>query len=146
CTDAIEGMIGNKQDTGAVLANDLLGIRISLPVRLEIACLLHRNYMIERKAYVRPGRLEHVTMAVRQNGQLVSLGSKLLERRNNIWKRLQLFHIADKLANLFLRVGDAAAVHNERRRAMPDLAVGRMAAIAQRVDHRVLEVCTAPPG
>src|SRR5262249_44646583 len=55
--NAIEGMIGNKQDTGAILTNDLLSFCISLPVRLEIAGLLHRNDVIERKADVRPGGL-----------------------------------------------------------------------------------------
>src|SRR5216683_467813 len=41
CTNAIEGVIGNKQDTGAVVTNDLFSFRVGLPVRLEIASLLH---------------------------------------------------------------------------------------------------------
>src|SRR5262245_14217866 len=62
--NAIEGMIGNKQDAGAILANDFLRFRISLPVRLEIAGLLHRNDVIKRKADVRPGGLEHVSVTI----------------------------------------------------------------------------------
>src|ERR1700704_3288502 len=87
CTNAIERMIGNKQYAGAVVTDDLFGFRIGLPVRLEITGLLHRNDMIERKADVRPGCLEHIAVAVRQNSQLVSLGPKLLERGYDICKR-----------------------------------------------------------
>src|SRR5262245_46571310 len=54
CANAIEGMIGNKQNAGAVMTNDLFRFRIGLPVRLEIAGFLHRNNVIERKANVRP--------------------------------------------------------------------------------------------
>src|SRR5262245_19830512 len=62
--NAIEGMIGNKQNTGAVMTNDLLRLRIGFPVRLEIASFLHRNDVIERKANVRSGGLEHVSVAI----------------------------------------------------------------------------------
>src|SRR5262249_24368606 len=64
CANAIEGMIGDKQDAGAIMTNDLLRIGISLPVRLEIARFLHRNDVIERKANVRSGGLEHVSVAI----------------------------------------------------------------------------------
>src|SRR5262245_51815962 len=50
CTGAIERMIGNEQTTRAFLANQFLGFRIGLPVRLEIAGFLHRNDVIEAKA------------------------------------------------------------------------------------------------
>jgi chaperonin GroES len=43
CTNAVEGMIGHKQDAGAIFADNLLGFRIGLPVRLEIAGLLHED-------------------------------------------------------------------------------------------------------
>jgi hypothetical protein len=33
-------------------------------VRLEIAGFLHRNDVIERKAYVRSGGLEHISVAI----------------------------------------------------------------------------------
>src|SRR5262249_52770343 len=63
-TNAIEGMIGNKQNSGAVVTNDLFRFRIGLPVRLEIAGFLHRNNVIEWKANVRSGGLEHVSVAI----------------------------------------------------------------------------------
>src|SRR5262245_17695979 len=66
--NAIEGMIGNKQDAGTIMTNDLFCFCICLPVRLEITGFLHRNDMIERKANVRPGGFEHVSVAIRQNG------------------------------------------------------------------------------
>src|SRR6266511_3123275 len=49
-------------------------------------------------------------------------------------------------AHLVRRVADAAAIHHVSDRALSDLPIGRMPAIAQRVDHRVLEVRAAPPG
>src|SRR5262249_11934293 len=64
CANAIEGMIGNKQNAGAVMTNDLFRFRIGLPVRLEIAGILHRNDVIKRKANVRSGGLEHVSVAI----------------------------------------------------------------------------------
>ena len=63
--DAIEGMIGNKQDAGTIMTNDLFRFRIGLPMRLEITGFLHRNDVIERKADVRSGSLEHVSVAIR---------------------------------------------------------------------------------
>ena len=38
--DAVEGMVGDEQDARAILADDLLGLRVGLPVRLEIARFL----------------------------------------------------------------------------------------------------------
>src|SRR5262249_41439601 len=64
CGNAIEGMIGQKKNAGAGMTNDLFRFRIGLPVRLEIAGLLHRNDVIERKANVRSGGLEHVSVAI----------------------------------------------------------------------------------
>src|SRR5262249_48709569 len=40
CANAVEGMIGNKQNVGAVMANDLFRFRVGLPVRFEIAGFL----------------------------------------------------------------------------------------------------------
>src|SRR5262245_2904157 len=62
--NTIEGMIGNKQNAGAIMTNDLLRFRIGFPMRLEIAGFLHRNDVIERKANVRPGSFEHVSVAI----------------------------------------------------------------------------------
>src|SRR5262249_18659124 len=61
CANAIEGMIRNKQNAGSVMTNELFRFRIGLPVWLEIAGFLHRNDVIERKANVRSGGLEHVS-------------------------------------------------------------------------------------
>src|SRR5215510_1355811 len=74
CPDAVEGVIGDEQNAGEVLPDDLGGLGVGLPMRLEITGLLDRDNVIERKADVRPGGLEHVAIAVRQNRELVSLG------------------------------------------------------------------------
>src|SRR5262249_17554399 len=100
----------------------------------------------ERKADVRPGGFEHIAIAVRQNCELVSLRPKLFECVDDIGKRLELLDRAHEPAHLVRRVADAAAIHHVSDRALSDLAIGRMPAIAQRVDHRVLEVRAAPPG
>ena len=47
---------------------------------------------------------------------------------------------------LHIAAGSHAAVWLAWRRAMADLAVGRVPAIAQGVDHGVLEMGAAPPG
>ena len=70
----------------------------------------------------------------------------LLERRDDVGKRFQLLDLADERAHLVLGVGDAAAIHDVGNGTMADLPVRRVATIAQRVDHRVLEVCAPPPG
>ena len=102
--------------------------------------------MIEGKTDVGPGGLQHVAVAVRQDRQLVSPGSERIERRDDIRKRRKFLDLADEPANLVLRIGNAAAVHDVGDGAMADLPVRRMSAIAQRIDHRVLEVRAAPPG
>ena len=43
------------------------------------------------------------------------------------------------------RVVDPAAIHHVSDRALSNLPIGRVTAIAQRVDHRVLEMRAAPP-
>src|SRR5262245_57111363 len=144
--DTVEGVVGNKQGARAIFAEDLLGLRVRLPVRLAIASFLHRNDMIEREADVWPGTLQIVAPPVRPNRQSESFGPEMLECSNDIRKRLQLLDFTDEPANLVLRIGDAAAVHNVRDGAMADLSVRRMPAIAKGVDHRVLEVCASPPG
>src|SRR5262245_34708305 len=63
--DAVEGVIGDEQNAGRIAPDDLGGLGVGLPVRLEIAGLLHRDDVIERKADVRPSGFEHVTIAVR---------------------------------------------------------------------------------
>src|SRR6516164_7627491 len=128
--NAVEGMIGNKQDAGTVIANDLLGFRIGFPVRLEIAGLLHRNDVIEWKAYVRPSGFQHVAVAVRQDCQLVSLGPEFLESSDDIRKGLEFFDLANEPTYLLRCVRNSAAIHDVRDRAMSDLPVRRMPAIA----------------
>src|SRR2546427_4892975 len=145
-SDTIEGVIGDEQNVGPLLAEDLGGFGVSLPVRLEIAGLLDRDDVIERKADMRPGRLEHVAVTIRENGELVSLGSKLFECRSHIGEWLELLDLAHEPPRFVRRVPDAAAIHHVRHRALSDLPIGRVPAIAQRVDHRVLEVGAAPPG
>ena len=41
---------------------------------------------------------------------------------------------------------DARAAHDARHRAMPELPVRRVAASAERIDHRVLDSGVPPPG
>src|SRR5262245_65900951 len=94
CTYAVECVIGNKQDAGAVATNDLLGFRIGFPMRLEITGLLHRNDMIELKADVWSGGLQHVSVAVRQNYQLISRRTELLERGNHFGNWLKFLDLA----------------------------------------------------
>src|SRR5262249_44620364 len=89
CSDTIEGMIGGEQDAGAILADDLRRLCISLPMRLEIPRLLNRDDIIEAKSDVWLGGLEHVTVAVGQDCQLVAFRPELLERWDDIGKRLQ---------------------------------------------------------
>ncbi len=50
--DAVEGMVGDKQNTGPVLAQDLLGLGIGLPMGLEVARLLDRDGVIEGEAAI----------------------------------------------------------------------------------------------
>src|SRR5512138_735754 len=57
--DAVEGMVGDERDARAVLADDLLGLGVGLPVRLEIARFLHRDHVVEGEADMRAGRLQH---------------------------------------------------------------------------------------
>src|SRR4029450_10742869 len=78
-SDTIEGVVCDEQNVGPFLSEDLGGFGVSLPMRLEIAGLLDRDDVIECKADVRPSRLEHVAIAIREDGELVSFGSKLLD-------------------------------------------------------------------
>src|SRR5262249_12974140 len=112
CANAIESMIGNKQNAGAVMTNDLFCFRIGLPVRLEIPGFLHRNHVIERKANVRSGAIEHVSVAICQNCQLISLAPNLLDSSDNIGKRFQPLNFAHEPAHLLLCVSNATAIHD----------------------------------
>jgi hypothetical protein len=108
--DAVEGVIGDEEDAGSILAKDLLRFRVRLPVRLEVTRLLHRDYMVEGKADVGASRLQHVAIAVRQDRELVARMAQPAERRDHIGKRLQLLDLGDQPADLVLRIGDPAAV------------------------------------
>src|SRR5215831_4818520 len=139
-------MIGDEEDARRLLPDNLGSLCIGLPVRLEIASRRDRDDVIESKIDVRLGCLEHIGIAIRENGEFVSLGSEPFERRYHVGKRLELLDLAHERPRFVRRVGDAATVHDVRNRALPDLPIRRMPAIAQRIDHRILEVCAAPPG
>jgi hypothetical protein len=62
--DAVERVIGDKQDAGPILADDLRRPGISLPMRLEISGFGNRDHVIEAKSDMRPGSLEHIAVAV----------------------------------------------------------------------------------
>ena len=144
--DAIEGVIGDEEDARAIEADDLGCLGVGPPVRLEIPRLLHRNDVIEPKSDMRPRGLQHIAVTVREDRELVSPGPQLLECRDDVRKRFQLLDLGYEPAHLVLRVSDAAAVHDVRDRAMPNLPVRRVPTIAEGVDHGVLEVGAAPPG
>ena len=127
-------------------ADQLLGRGVGLPVRLEVAGLLHGDHVVEGKADVRAGGLQHVadrrwrgwracsrrarsfSSAAITSGKGLSFSISPTSQRTSSW-----------------RVGDAAAVHDVGHGAVADLPVGRVAAVEQRVDHRVLEVRAPPP-
>src|SRR5205085_7578942 len=98
------------------------------------------------KSDVRPGGLKHVAVAVRQNHQPVALRAQLLERWDDVCKRLEPLNLADKPAHLFLTIGNFTAVHDMGDCAMPDLAIRRVPTIAECIDHGVFEVSAPPPG
>ena len=101
--------------------------------------------MVEGKADVGAGGPEHVRVAVGKDGELVAGAPEPLERRHHVGEGLQFFDLADEPTHLVLGVGDFAAVHHMGYRAVADLAVGRVSAVEQRIDHRVLEVRAPPP-
>jgi len=69
-----------------------------------------------------------------------------LQRGRHLREGFQLLDLADQIFHLVPAVFDAGAVHDMGDRAMPDLAIGRVLAMQQRVDHRVLEMGAPPPG
>src|SRR5262249_56664432 len=89
---------------------------------------------------------EHGAIAVRQYRERVAFRPKLFECGDSIGERLELLDLAHERAHIVRRVADAAAIHHVADRALSDLPIGRVPAIAQRVDHRVLEMRAAPPG
>ncbi len=66
--DAVEDVVGNKQNTGPYLAQNLLSLGVGLPMGLEVARFLDRNGVVEGEVNVRFGRRQHVLIAVRQDG------------------------------------------------------------------------------
>src|SRR5256714_3455801 len=138
-------MIGDEQDMRRLLADDLGSLGVSLPMRLEISGLLDRDDMIEAKADVRSGGLEHVAIPIREDRELVRL-AKLFQGRDHVGERFEFLDLAHQPARLLWRVADAAAIHHVRDCALSDLPIGRMPAITQRIDHRVLEMRAPPPG
>src|SRR5438876_7855496 len=77
-SDAVEGVIGDEQDAGAILANNLRSLGIRLPMRLEIAGFLYGNDVVEAKPDVRRSGLEHVAVAVGKDRELVAFGPEPL--------------------------------------------------------------------
>ncbi len=146
--DAVEGVVGDEQDAGAVQADDLRGLGVGLPVRLEVAGLLRprsRDRRESRCAGRRPSSMSRI--AVGEDGELVAGAAQLFERRRPHRGTASASRSrATSQRTSSWRVGDAAAVHDVGDRAMADLAIGRVPAVAQRVDHRVLEVRAPPPG
>ena len=139
-------MIGDEQAGGAVDADQFLGAGVSLPVRLEITRFLDRNDPVEGEADVRTGGFQHVGIAVRENHQLVAGEAQAVQRADDVGKRLQRLDAGDQMTDLVLGVAEAATIHHVRHGAVADLPVGRVAAIAQGVDHRVFIVGAPPPG
>src|SRR4249920_1572366 len=86
CSDAVEGVIGDEQDAGAILANNLHSLGIRLPMRLETAGLLYGNDVVEAKPDVRRRGVEHVAVAVRKDCQLIACGPEPLESGHNVGK------------------------------------------------------------
>ena len=99
-------------------------------MRLEGAGFRDRDHPIEQNPVILLGRLQHVGC----------------ERGRHFRKRLELLDLADEVAHLIMRMRDAGTVHHMRDRAVPDLAIGRVPAMQQRIDHRVLEMRAPPPG
>ena len=143
--DAVERVVGDEEHARAVDPEPLAGLRVGRVVRLEVAGLVDRDHRVEVEPDVRPGRLEHVAVAVRENREAIT-PVQPFERRQHVGERLQPLDAGDEPAHLVVGMVDAGAAHDVRHRAVSDLAVGRVAAVAQRVDHRVFEVRPPPPG
>src|SRR5260370_8160365 len=54
CPDAVEGVIGDEENAGGFLPDDLGGLGVGLPMRLEIAGLLAPNDVIKPKPHFLP--------------------------------------------------------------------------------------------
>ena len=143
--DTVEHMAGNEQTARARLAGEVLDGSIGLPMRLEIARLLDGDHMIKFKPDMRLGRLQHISVAIGKDRQLEPTVAQALQFPDDFGKRFQSLDPAHKPAHLILSVGNAGAIHNKGHRALADLAIGRMHAIAQRIDHGILKMRTPPP-
>ena len=60
---------------------------------------------------------------------------QLLPGCEHIIERLQFLNLRNQPAYLVLGIGEAAPIHHVGHRAMTDLAVRRVSAVAQRIDH-----------
>jgi hypothetical protein len=91
------------------------------------------------------GGFQHVRVAVGEHGQLVVL-VEASEGLGDFGKSTQTLDGSHESADFFVRMGDAGAVHDLADGEVANLAIGRVVALQQSVDHRVFEVGAAPPG
>ena len=137
--------LATKSTLGTVDAEPLAGHGVRGMVGLEVPGLLDRDAVVEFKPDMRFGRFEHVRVAVGQDGQAVA-PAKHLQCVQHVGKGLQPLDLRHEPAHLLVRVVDAGPAHDVRDRAVSDVPVRGVTAIAQRIDHRVLEVRAPPPG
>src|SRR3546814_17338178 len=79
--------------------------------------------MVEREADVRPGRLQHVAVAVRQDGEPVTGAAQPAERLQDVRKRLQRLDLRHQPLDIVQGIADAAAVLAVGHRPVADMAV-----------------------
>ncbi len=144
-TNAIESVVGDKQDARSIKADDFLSLGVGLPVRLEVTGLLHRDHMIKWKADMWTGCLQHVAIAIRQYREFEPRCAQALQAGYHVGKWLQPLDFGNKRRHFRLCVADAATIEHVADRPMADLPVWRMAAIEKRINHRVFEVRAPPP-
>lgn len=137
-------MIGHEQHLIGLHAHDLGRLGVGRDMRLERIGLSHRDHAIERDLVVLLRGLEHIGIAVRQHDELV-FALQPRERLRHFRKRHQLLDLADEIAHVVHRVVDLRAVHHMGNCAVSDLAIGRVLAMQQRIDHRILEMGPTPP-
>ena len=121
--DAVEGVVGNEQASRAFDADDLLGLGVGLPVRLEMTRFLDRDDVVEFETDMGFRRLQHVAVAVGQDRQPIPCPAQPFKRGDHIGKRLQPLDLGDQAGRLIRRMVEATPVHDVRHRAPADLAV-----------------------
>jgi hypothetical protein len=143
--DAIESMVCDEENLARLEAENFDRLCVGRAVWLEGFRLRDGDHLIEGDLVILFGGLEHVGIAVGENDQLV-FGLQLFQGRRYFRKRLELLDLADEIPDLFRRVLDAGSIHYVSDGAVTDLAIRRVLAMEQRINHRVLKVSAAPPG